>query len=692
MVFTATPVQKVILSLLISLVLFAAVSALAFTGVFDLVETRFYNPSIIKSLTRETAGDAEVMQDLLSDLQKRFAASLNASSVRRSFLPNQSGGDILERSGIYERLLEATAGLQSVRFVDSAGAEIHFSTYPPDIISQDQFSVTYRSYNDDPHNLPLETLRVSAGEHTKLTVDNVQDRIIFSFPFFDLTDAYQGTALFTVSAKVLAERLIGAGRIRAGENITLINTPPGIISGSPETAKTGIIAGICSVWSDGLLGLIPLDSAGSGISLALVSAKTDQGVFYGRLINEAAFSFPASMKTLLLLSVFLTLFLTVFFCFNLKLDPVAVILYRLKDLRNSLMEQFYEQESEMDWTRWTMELEQRREGVRAELKRGIKWGRDRYTETDVDSLIDKSWDELVALIGIRGKPGTGIDEEKLRSILDRVIRTLPAALSSTEARSSDAAAPHLLRRDDSSEPAKADGASPVEDFAELGDIEFLTFEETGENAGSGGEMDKPEPDHSASGRSGKGSLPEPPPFQAGGLLAAAMQKRAVISSAVSGTNPPATPKNSKLKRLQVPATENMLIKEVKKMEEPEELEELEEDEEIGELEELERENPKTEAPPSQGPQPLSNNIKELESEIEFSDTTTEESGAEETIPAELEIVSPFSSMFSPRKTETILQEQDGVPHINGGVLSPDKKTEAGLDQDFKNLVETVVKR
>ncbi|HCC37529.1 MAG TPA: hypothetical protein DEQ14_07880, partial [Treponema sp.] len=416
--------QKAALSLLISVFLFAGVAVLAYTGLFDLVETRFYTPSLINSLTRETDRDAELIQEFISDLQNRFAVSLNEPAVRRSFLPNQSAEDIFERSRIYGTQLEATGGLQSVRFIDRNGIRLHFSTYAPDIISRDRLSIAYRNYPDDPQNIPFERAQVNAEDVYKLTFDSATDRIFFSFPFFDSLDVFRGTALFTLSVRAVAERLISEKRLKIGEDILVTTAPQGMVSGMPGTDREQIFEKVSSIWDDGLFTPTPFES-NTGNTLALISAKTGQGFFYGRIINEDIFSFPQPMKIILLVSIFLTLYLAVFLLFNLRQDNMTIVQNRLKALQISLIENYYDRKGEMDWDHWTMELEQRREDVRAEVKRGMRTGQGRRSEENIDTLIDKSWDELLAVIGGQRKVEASFDEAKLQNILDRVLRAIP---------------------------------------------------------------------------------------------------------------------------------------------------------------------------------------------------------------------------------------------------------------------------
>jgi hypothetical protein len=705
--------QKSILSFLISLILFAGIAVLAFTGFFDLVEARFYLPSITRSQVRETARDAEVIENLLADLQSGFAGSLNELPVRRSFLSAQNAGDIFERSRIYGLLLESAQGLQSVRFVDAAGVEIHFSTYAPDIISQDASAVLYRHYGDDPGSLSFEMVHVPDKGGRKLTMDNARDRIVFSFPFYDFMDAYRGTALFTVSVRALAGRLVSAGRIKVSDNIVVINSPPGIISGIPETADAEIIAAVSSIWDSGLLGPTPFDSTVSGHSLALVSAKTSQGVFYGRLINEELFSFPGPLKALLLLSTFLTLFLTVFFCFNVRPDTATIIQDRLKNIELSLLEQLYEHKGDMDWARWTMELEQRRKGVHAEVKRGIRFGRHGFSGPDVDSLIDTSWDELLTLIGAREKSPAAIDEEKLQSILNRLLQNLPTAARPTPEVEDTGAAQDKIPA--SFIPAGMETPTSFEDISSVENISLLETEEI-EEAEELEEIAEAEKQTAA---------PEQRPRKYGGLLAAAIAKL------------------------------RQEAEEAEEIEELEQVEELEELEQAEELEELAEGGSGTDAPPLAGRRPSVKDIKKLESMIEFgsSPSAGADEGAED-INKEVEIVSPFASMLSSlddagepepllkvapqgktkknpaegadpsgahdnpllyrsflaeadREPEllhspepegppgTAILEQDGIHYVNSKILNTDdgadKKMKSSLDSDFQELVDTVTK-
>ena len=416
-----TTSHKAALSLLISVLLFALFTVLSFTGLFNLIEASFYNPSVTSSITNDLADNANEIEKFIVEAQARFSETLAVPAIRRSFLPNQGAEDIFERSRIYGLLAETIRGLQWVRFIDSGGSRIHFSTSASDILQQDRLSVSYRNFDEPGFSYGI--IAVEDRGMPKYTFDERGDRILFSFPFYDSFDVYRGTALFSLSAKAIADRLVSDGRIRVGQDLSIISDPNGILSGMSSQGERVLPAQVSSVWKEGWQRTARLTSPSSGLSLALITVQTERGFLVGRLVNEDMFLFPLPMKVILLISFFLTVYLTVFLLFNLRQDSVTIVQNRLKQLQISLIEQFYDRKGDVDWARWSRELEQRRDEINIQLKQGVKTSA--VQDKDIDALIDKSWDELLSVIG--GKRETGIDEEKLQVILNRILAALPAS-------------------------------------------------------------------------------------------------------------------------------------------------------------------------------------------------------------------------------------------------------------------------
>ena len=411
-----TTSQKASISLLISFLLFGVFAFFAFTGLFNLLETRFYNPSVTAYFNRENARNAEAADIFLQTMKDRFSESLRTNETRRSFLVDRRPEDVLARSRMFTQLTQSTYGAQWVRFIDSDGSRILFSTYGPDIIVQDPLIPIYRAF-DEP-NIPFEMIAVQEGGAPKLTFDGNAERILFSFPLYDQYYNFWGTALFSLPKQAVKDRLIGEGRLRIGQDIAVISNPAGFLFGNFAAGENALPSQISGIWSELGSQTSRLISPDSGLSLVLVSARTSQGFFVGRLVNEELFLLPDMLKIILLATFFFTVYLTIFLLLNFRQDPVSLVQNRVKKLQLSLVEQFFEQKNETEWVRWVRELENRREEISIELKRGINPGTNNNSH-QIDKLINNSWDELLGILGRRAE--AEIDEEKLKAILNDIL-------------------------------------------------------------------------------------------------------------------------------------------------------------------------------------------------------------------------------------------------------------------------------
>ena len=640
---------KSILSLMISILLFAGIVYLADTGLYDLIQNRFYNPSIIKSMTRETARDAELVQNQINYLEDLFEFSLKEPPVRRSFLHDQSAADIYERSEIFGMLLERESGLQSVQFVDANGIRMHFSTSVRDIINQDSVSAAYRNYTEDTRAQPYDKVSVPDQGTAKYTLDDAYDRLIFSFPFYDSMNIYRGTALFNVSVSALSEKLIGGGRLKNGEDVSAIGAPPGIVYGSPETSKTDILNKVAAIWSGGLQSFVTFDAEDSGVRLALITVKTNQNIFYGRLINVSVFTIPDSLKIILGVSIFLTLYLILFFLLNFRPDPATLVQNRLKDLRTNLFEQLYVKKSGRERAKWMLELEQRRDDIREELKRGLKLRRrGRNSKKNIDSLIDKSWDELLSVIksGSDQEVPVGIDAkaEVKPEVIEEIdeldeIEDAEEIEEPEEIQSIDDDEPDELEdleevQSADDEPGELETVEEIDELEELEEVQSAD-DEPGElePVEEIDELEELEEVQSADDEPGElETVEEADELEELEEVQPADDEPAELEPVEEADE------LEELEEVQPADDESAELEPVEEIDELEELEEVQSaDDEPGELEELEEAEEPEDGPPK--PDAASN--------IEFSSssvTHTEEN--DEIMDTELEIVSPFSSMFS----------------------------------------------
>lgn len=633
--------HKAALSLFISVFLFAGFTVIAFTGFFDLIESRFYKPSVTGALTREIDQDTQTIEEFFDEYGGRFSATLWEEAVERSFLPHQNAEDIFERSKLYGLLVESGDGLQWVRFVDAGGRRLHYSSLNSDILRQDRASVAYRNY-DTVDQFPFDELAVLEHESPKITLDQARNRIIFSFPFFDAQNVYRGTALFAVSARTLTERLIDSGRLKAGEDIALIGQPAGIVVHLPPGGQDTLTPLIASHWEQEGSGIAVLELADAApASLALISLQTAQGFLIGRLVNESLLVFSRSMKFILLMAFFCTAYLLVFLLFNLRQDPLTIVRARFQQLRALLLDEYERRKDEADWDTRGRELERRLSEVRAELTRDIHIkGR---LKTEVDALIGRSWDELTAVIRTRTGPPPAslpINEAHLRDMVFRIIQDAGAVFSPVSPAAPDQ--PAAFAADTGAGAAASASQIPLELLEAIDSYEEDVMEEVME-------------------------LEELETTEAEGLEELEVLEEADSSgSAGNGDGE---------------------IEELEEIKEAEDLEELEEVEIIEELEEWEEIE-----------EPASRN-KGNASWIEFSPVfeVLEAEPAEEEPLHTLEIVSPFTSMLSklndPKaetEDERIIEQRDGVNYVNETILHPPPAAETSLDPQFKSLIDSVL--
>jgi hypothetical protein len=160
--------------------------------------------------------------------------------------------------------------------------------------------------------------------------------------------------------------------------------------------------------------------------------------------------------------MFLTLFLTLYFLINFKPHPVTLVQNRIKTLRTGLFEELYIKKSGQDRAKWILELEQRRDEIRFELKSRIKIRRS--LEKKIDEIIDKAWDELLAVM----KSGYDI------ASLEEIVKTRAVKVEKPKAEGPKTVWDELkeLEEIDEAEPVEEiEQAEPADEIDEIEEIE-----------------------------------------------------------------------------------------------------------------------------------------------------------------------------------------------------------------------------
>jgi len=116
------------------------------------------------------------------------------------------------------------------------------------------------------------------------------------------------------------------------------------------------------------------------------------------LVNSNLFSISEPMKLILNVSILLTFFLTFFFLLNLKPNPVPVVKSRIRRLRESFFGQLGDDKTVQEKAKLVLELEQRQDEIYSQLKRGIRL--NRKLEASLNNIIDKSWEEILVYLKV----------------------------------------------------------------------------------------------------------------------------------------------------------------------------------------------------------------------------------------------------------------------------------------------------
>jgi len=455
--------QKATVSLLASTLLAAGFAALAYSGLFSVIETRFFDERVKRSVDSSVQAMSETADAYHALNAGRFSGILGNDYVRRSFLPNQSAQDAFDRTRTFGLLAEETPGLLGVRFVDLDGKRIHFSTFPGDTVRSESLRIVYRNYGeagDEPY------ADVESPEGSKGIVSALPGKRAFAyrFPFMDGFGVYRGSAVFYVAFSGFLERLIQDGRIALGDDVVAVGSQ-GVLAGAPAWGGEELVSRVASIWASGPNAepVVVGSSEASG-SFLLFTARGEAGLV-GRLVPSSWFVMPESFRWLLLTAFFITVYLALFLVLNLRQDRFAALASRIKRFQIELLEEYLERKGDMDVERWKGELEARRGETRERIRKSAG-SLARKRSSDVDALIDKSWDEIIAVMTSRGERPGGVDMARFEALLKEALSkgSFVIGAAAPDAPRLGAAAPSPVA-------AARDGPESIEDVEELAELE-----------------------------------------------------------------------------------------------------------------------------------------------------------------------------------------------------------------------------
>ena len=392
--------KKTALSLLISVIIFSLSAIFLYSGVFEKIETRFYQPAVINGIV-ESLNTVEKSLDEYHRMNfLRFGDFLSKESVKVSFLPNPGQKAITERNGFTGKLFEQNPGLKGIRFIDFQGRGVHYSTYKNDVLATNKNVTAFKNYDQLDTNVRYQEISQEENSTGELFLDESKEEILYLLPFIDNYNAYQGTAVFYVSVRDLENFLVTRNLIKQGESLILFN--------SKENNLKGLVKSLSVIGKKLVLEIQNLEGIGipgntsfadeNGNSYMLLTVKNSPyEIFTGEIANDELFLFPDSAKNLLLVTIVITVFLAFFLLFNIRQDSYSIIHQRVIELEKEIIREYINHRDSLTWDKLLDEMEMKKGAVSREIKKALGTGWKKHGAL-IDDYFNESWEELISVL------------------------------------------------------------------------------------------------------------------------------------------------------------------------------------------------------------------------------------------------------------------------------------------------------
>jgi len=393
-------IQRVSISLLISIILVTAFAFLAYSGLFEYIETTFYNQRVTELYGQELEQKKTAIEDFHHQYQSRFSASLSQVDVQKVYSPNWDREYIFQHNNLFNTLHSEYQGLLFVRFV-SIDNKIHYSTREDDIERQGEYRVIYKVLDDKTTTIPTAELKLDAEQSKDIIIDDDQNRFVYQFPLYDDLEQFRGTALFYVDKNSLQHYLVSRGFLQVGRQINL--TENGYLFFGEGLAVDEIKETTSKRWNNNLVGeRYVYHDEKTGQRFVLMSISTDGYGNIGLLVNQRLFEMGAVLKVILLSASGITVFLLLLLLFSLRQDREVIIRNRLKRFQLEFIKGYIESQDRLDWSQLKNEVSRKKQSLKGEMKKGL--GKIKgEKEEKIDNLIDESWQDIFKVLDGRSE-------------------------------------------------------------------------------------------------------------------------------------------------------------------------------------------------------------------------------------------------------------------------------------------------
>ena len=419
--------QKVAVSLLLTIFLFTGFVVLAFSGFFSLIETRFYQPSLIKAIEENLKSISLGFSDYTDEQFLVFDSYAKNESIKSVSNPAQNAEDIEERSKLFSETTAKFPGFLGIKVVDTNGKYIHYSSFDSDILKQQSNAISYKNY-DTTTEYPYEELAIR-----DLILDTSKNQLIFSFPYINDYGTEQGRVLFYVSAKDFNRYLISHNLINVNQTTNLINNSSknnpkiGFILGFPVVNQDFFTTAVQEKWNMDLFTPQSILDTESG-KWVVISDNSSSKITVAAVEQESYFLFSDTVKILLLACIFISIYLIFFLLFNLKQDSMVVIKHKIKKFQLAFINQYLEKENSSNWETLKTEINKRKNDLSLEVKKSLGTKAKRHSK-EIDSFLSKSWDDILSVLTTNknvqvpttSNATSNINMDEIKSMLEQIL-------------------------------------------------------------------------------------------------------------------------------------------------------------------------------------------------------------------------------------------------------------------------------
>lgn len=499
-----TSVQKIALSFLMTLVLFAGFLLTFNSYLFDFLEAKFYSQARILEKTEElnqiSQGYNEYFTNFLSSINDNYNSWKNLESVRSFYEPNPSEVNVAGRRIANERLFRLYTALSGIRLIDKNGKNVHYSSFDDtDILKQSGISKIYKNYPDickDSDEILFENFEKLSDEiNSRILFDDKKNRIIICEPFFYSGNIFSGYALFYFDFLNLQKELIEKEYLEKNYSLSLFSDNElsgGIADGILNSEKEKFKEPLLKIWKNKTkktesqtvvpekIFKLDLDENNEGF-LVVLTNSCDSKINVSGVYNSIFFEIPKDLQFVIYLCIFISLFLILFLIFSFKRDSMTVLNKKVKKLQLEIMQDCLEKGEKIKLDGVFQKLSERRNEISTEILKSLKI-RSKKQSQEIENLLEKNWDEIFDFFKSQNdlqnnqnfSNQNAVSSQNLSAeFLQEIKSLLQEVLQNTEHKTISTAAPQLEKIEPVDEIEEVEEVEDIDEIEEVEELEEI---------------------------------------------------------------------------------------------------------------------------------------------------------------------------------------------------------------------------